>query len=324
MTEPDPWTSTGHWFDRDWYLLRNADISRAGIDPLGHYRRYGEAEGRFPCPWFDPIWYRLAYDIRAGQSPLAHFLTHRAEGRFLPSAVLYPIPRLPPWRDGADPFDRFLDNIVAPEQEVLPDLALLRSSGLIDPAYHALNGTGPHEAELEPALHYCRFGRRLGLRASNAFDLGWYIQTNPSVAREQINPLTHYILEGEAANRRPILWFDPAWYRTRHEIPTGQLALAHYLMHRHAGIVSPNPLFDAPWYVAQHSAAIPPGVDPFSHFLVAGAVSDVDPSPSFNARLWRRQHMAPLGSVDQQLRPVAARNPLAHYILHILRTLGQT
>jgi hypothetical protein len=318
MVEPDIWANAGRWFDGDWYIVRNPDVGRVGIDPLAHYRRYGEAEGRFPSPWFDPAWYRQVYDIPLQQSPLEHFLLRRTSGQFLPCAALYLAPHLPAWSDnktaGDDPFDQYLREMIVPEHELLPDLTQIQPSGLIDTAYYRINPVAQYENELEPALHYCRIGWRSGLRPSTVFEPAWYIETNPIVARLRINPLTHYILEGEPANRRPVPWFDPAWYRSSYEVPPEQLALAHYLQHRHARAVSPNPLFDVTRYVGRYGASIPPEIDPFSHYLVCGALRDIDPSTRFDARSWRHRHMAPLAAVGQSELPVAARNPLVHHL----------
>jgi hypothetical protein len=316
--DAEVWANAGRWFDGDWYLLRNPDVRQVGIDPLAHYLRYGEAEGRYPSPWFNPAWYRAAYDVPADQSALEHFLTRRATGDFLPCAALYLVPHVPPWRDdpaaGVDPFDRYLTATLVPERELLPDLTVIQPSGLIDTMYHQINAVDRYEAELDPVLHYCRFGWRTGLRPSTAFAPDWYAEVNPMVARPRINPLTHYILEGEAANRRPAPWFDPAWYRSEYHVPPGHMALTHYLQHRHARAVSPNPLFDVDWYVARYAASIPPEVDPFSHYLLSGAMRDIDPSPRFDARMWRHRHMAPLAAEGQSELPVTARNPLVHYL----------
>lgn len=318
MVDPDIWADAGRWFDREWYLVRNPDVRQVGIDPLAHYRRYGEAEGRFPSPWFNPGWYRRAYDISAEQSPLEHFLPRRATGQFLPCAALYLVPHVPPWRDdpasGADPFDRYLTATVVPEQELLPDLTQIQPSGLIDATYYRINPVGQYENELDPALHYCRIGWLAGLRPSTAFDPDWYAETNPIIARLQINPLTHYIAEGEPANRRPVPWFDPVWYRSAYQVPPETLALAHYLQHRHGRGVSPNPLFDVNRYVARYGTSIPSEIDPFSHYLVCGALRDIDPSPRFDARLWRHRHMAPVAAEGQSELPVSARNPLVHFL----------
>jgi hypothetical protein len=328
MAEPDIWADVGRWFDRDWYLLRNPDVRQVGIDPLAHYRRYGETEGRFPSPWFNPNWYRVAYDIPAEQSPLEHFLLWRNTGQFLPCAALYLVPHLPPWRDaganGADPFDQYLTETIVPQHELLPDLTEIQSSGLIDADYYRINPIGPYEDELDPALHYCRIGWRSGLRPSTAFEPDWYAETNPIITRLRINPLTHYILQGEPANRRPVPWFDPAWYRSAYQVPQYQLALAHYLQHRHARAVSPDPLFNVDRYVARYGASIPREIDPFSHYLVHGALRDIDPSPQFAARIWRHRHMAPLAAVGQSELPVSARNPLVHHLQLRYRTRRQS
>ena len=78
--------------------------------------------------------------------------------------------------------------------------------------------------------------------------------------------------------------------------------------------MSPNPLFDVAWYTARHGASIPSEVDPFSHYLLNGALRDIDPSPRFDARVWRHRHMAPPAGAGQSELPVAARNPLVHYL----------
>jgi hypothetical protein len=151
--------NAGRWFDPAWYNLRNPDVARVGIDPLAHFLRYGEREGRHPSPWFNPIWYRSVHAIPAHQSALEHFLTHRTSGNFLPCAELYLVPRSSPWRDtiaaGGDPFEHYLTDMEIPERELLPDLQLIRSSGLIDTMYYRISSTGQFEDELDPALHYC-------------------------------------------------------------------------------------------------------------------------------------------------------------------------
>ena len=318
MSDTAFWAGAGRWFDRDGYMARNPDVARAGIDPLAHYLRYGEAEGRRPSPWFDPAWYRTVYGLPDGQSALEHFLTWRTTGRFLPCAALYPVPHLAPWRDDPaaeiDLFDHYLTDMLVPEREHIPALAIIQQSRLIDPDYHALNAEGLFENELDPVLHYCRFGWRHGARPSDAFDPGWYTGTNPTALRIGIDPLLHYILEGEARGRRPVPWFDPAWYRETYGIPPDRLSLSHYQEHRLTGTVSPNPLFDPIWYTAHNGQNIPAGVDPFSHYLTWGAVLDIAPSPAFDAPAWRHQHMAPLTAEGQRLLPAAARNPLVDFL----------
>jgi GT2 family glycosyltransferase len=64
------------FFDSDWYLLENKDLTNSGIDPLMHYVTFGENEGRKPNPFFDPVTYLRKYpELRDFQGTLlAHFI----------------------------------------------------------------------------------------------------------------------------------------------------------------------------------------------------------------------------------------------------------
>ena len=71
-------------FDSDWYMGRNPDVAKAGVNPLRHYLRQGAIEGRDPNPFFDSDWYleRNPDVARAGVNPLAHYVRQGAiEGR---------------------------------------------------------------------------------------------------------------------------------------------------------------------------------------------------------------------------------------------------
>jgi GT2 family glycosyltransferase len=64
------------FFDSDWYLCENKDLTNSGIDPLMHYVTFGENEGRKPNPLFDPVTYLQKYpELRDFQGTLlAHFI----------------------------------------------------------------------------------------------------------------------------------------------------------------------------------------------------------------------------------------------------------
>jgi GT2 family glycosyltransferase len=63
-------------FDPEWYVRNNPDVAKAGVDPLSHFLRFGDAEGRPPGPRFDSHSYAAAWpDVAAsGLGPLEHFL----------------------------------------------------------------------------------------------------------------------------------------------------------------------------------------------------------------------------------------------------------
>jgi hypothetical protein len=70
MRQPHP------LFDPCYYLDRNPDVRRAGVNPLVHYVRHGAAEDRKPHPLFEPSHYRNSCAEAPGQDQnlLVHFL----------------------------------------------------------------------------------------------------------------------------------------------------------------------------------------------------------------------------------------------------------
>jgi hypothetical protein len=306
------------YFDPAWYLQCNPDVRVAELNPLLHYMRDGDREGRRPVEHFDPAWYRIAYDIPADALTLAHFLKQRTSGGFAPIPGLWAVPSLARYHDdpagGADPFAHYLDDMMHEQREPFPDACIVRASGLIDPNYYLINGADVHEAQLDPAEHFCRYGWRESRKPNIYFDTRWYLHTNPQVGRLGINPVVHYICEGEMTGRRPVPYFDSLWYRETYAVPPGQGALAHFLTHRCSQAFSPTPLFDVGWYVEQHPGELTGNRDPFAQFLQAGTYKDIDPSPAFDTAAYRKRY---LGRPSRQFRRYMLPdrdNPLVHHL----------
>tara|TARA_B100001057_G_C22852555_1_gene951495 strand:+ start:2 stop:2428 length:2427 start_codon:yes stop_codon:yes gene_type:complete len=71
-------------FDPKWYLDKNPDVAKAGVEPLCHYIKHGWKEGRNPSKNFHTSWYLAVNDdvAKAGIEPLAHYFKYgRKEGR---------------------------------------------------------------------------------------------------------------------------------------------------------------------------------------------------------------------------------------------------
>ncbi len=306
------------YFEPGWYLEHYPDVRAVDMNPLLHYVRYGDHEGRRPVWYFDPFWYRSVYNLPVDALTLAHFLVQRTSGRFAPMPELWAVLHLAPYCDdpatGDDPFAHYLNDMVRERREPLPDLDIVRTSGLVDPNYYLINGADVHEAQLDPVEHFCRYGWREGRKPNIYFDTHWYLQTNPLVERLKIDPVVHYVLEGEMADRRPVPYFDPLWYRETYAIPSGELALAHFLTHRRSQAFSPTPLFDVAWYIEQHAEEVAGNRDPFAHFLQAGTYRDIDPSPDFNAAAYRKRHLGRPSRQFRQLMHPDRDNPLVHYL----------
>jgi hypothetical protein len=72
------------FFDEAWYIERNPDVARSGMDPVRHYLLFGGFEGRDPGPDFSSKWYLDTYvDVLASNvNPLVHYLKYgQKEGR---------------------------------------------------------------------------------------------------------------------------------------------------------------------------------------------------------------------------------------------------
>lgn len=71
-------------FDEEYYLTKNKDVKKAGIDPLMHYVKYGAYEGRQPSRKFDAAYYlERNPDVREMRvNPLLHYwLFGKDQGR---------------------------------------------------------------------------------------------------------------------------------------------------------------------------------------------------------------------------------------------------
>jgi GT2 family glycosyltransferase/glycosyltransferase involved in cell wall biosynthesis len=145
-------------FDADYYLRTNDDVTLAGLNPLLHYLQYGDAEGRFPNPLFDPRFYSAKANIsRKDVNSLLHYCII---GRYLkvsPSA----------W------FDTFyyLQHNRDVAREVLdPLLHYILWGGLegrspnpsFDGSYYLRTYPDVKQLCINPLLHYIQFGRLEG------------------------------------------------------------------------------------------------------------------------------------------------------------------
>lgn len=296
------------FFDTAAYVAEHQDVAASGLNPLLHYIRHGEFEGRRPVSTFDPVWYRAAYNVPGRKNALAHFLSVCETGFVLPcpEALAFALvvglssKATPPTSSTFFEFER--------------DVAL--RSGLVDENYYLINGEDVLEEGVGAAFHYCVWGWRERRKPNIYFDTTWYLATNPEADRLSLNPLVHYILIGEAAGRRPVPWFDPLWYRSTYAPRLDGTVLSGYLASRQSQGVSPNGYFDCNWYMEIHGAEVGPRRDSFAHYLQQGAFRDLPPSPAFDPGRYRKKHLGrPSRSFRHLVRP-EQENPLVHKMTH--------
>jgi hypothetical protein len=195
------------------------------------------------------------------------------------------------------------------------DLAVLRGSGLLDPAWYLENNPDLDGNAIDACEHFLLHGREQGRNPNPYFDTAWYLRQNPDVARIGVNPLLHYILRGEAEGRAPASWFDLLWYRTRHTASSGSTLLRHFLSRRLDGRTSPLPEFDPEYYLRCYPDIEAAGVDPFEHYLRWGFSEGRNPSASFDTRFYLQRYLGGEKGL----------NPLLHYrqfrgVLHLHTT----
>lgn len=82
----------GGLFDPEFYLRDNPDVRSSGMDPLDHYLRHGEPEGRRPNEVFRPSEYAHVNRLRLGDkaSALAHYSSCGERSGFRPSLAFNP------------------------------------------------------------------------------------------------------------------------------------------------------------------------------------------------------------------------------------------
>ncbi len=146
------------YFDGEYYLRTNEDVAQAGIDPLEHFVRYGDREGRCPMLLFNPSFYRA----RAGKSAalINSILHYRWIGRYQKISPS-------PWFDS----QYYLQHNRDVEQQGFDPLYhYLRWGGKegrspnssFDGSFYLRTYPDVHDAGLNPLLHYIEFGRLEG------------------------------------------------------------------------------------------------------------------------------------------------------------------
>lgn len=145
-------------FDRDYYLRSNPDVAAHGIDPLVHYVRYGDREGRQPIALFDPGFYRgRARQRDKRQNALLHYLLVGRFQRISPSMWFdtryYLAQNRDVARSGLEPLRHFI--LWGGQEGRSP-------SPEFDSAFYLRSNPEVQQARANPLLHYLEFGRSEG------------------------------------------------------------------------------------------------------------------------------------------------------------------
>ena len=150
-------------FDTEWYLEKNPDVKKAGMDPLQHYLRYGAQEGHDPHPLFDAKWYLSQKPElpKVGLTPLEHYVSHGA-------------------REGCSPHPEFDSEFYIKNhpESVIGDMTPLahyltvgwrlgyRPNPRFDPQFYLRAYPDVAAANIEPFTHFVSRGRTEGRKTT--------------------------------------------------------------------------------------------------------------------------------------------------------------
>ena len=83
------------------------------------------------------------------------------------------------------------------------DYWIIKKSGLFDSIYYLMNNPDVRRADVDPLMHFVKYGWKEGRNPSEKFDTSYYLNAYPDVKEAGINPLFHYIRHGKSEGRLP-------------------------------------------------------------------------------------------------------------------------
>lgn len=177
-------------FNPHFYLSEYPDVAEAGIDPLEHYIRWGQREGRRPS---DRAADRVAQNARAAQmenGPVEEVVS-------TVETFCLKIGHSPANKNTPEPYL----HEAAHDPNFWGRYALVEESGLFDPEFYRLQ-VPSLDSETDPLAHYLIWGYRSFVDPSELFSGAEYQIVNPDVQRAGINPLVHYLYYGRGELRQ--------------------------------------------------------------------------------------------------------------------------
>lgn len=239
-------------FHREWYLSKNPDVAKSNMDPLTHYLKFGEQEGRWPNPYFDPQYYR--HNAPGTKKYNGSALEHYSEKG---------------WLRGRNPSRKFSNRLYLEQYPKVADLNM-------NPLQFHLN-TGRFDGyiafptALEQEADRPLIATMLQINDSGLFDADWYIKYYTDLWYADINPLFHYAKHGWNERRNPNIFFRADWYEHTYREDIGEeIPLLFYIKKGHKIGHNPSPDFCVETYLHENKDVRKKSVEPLSHYLSEG------------------------------------------------------
>ncbi|MDX2103746.1 MAG: hypothetical protein SF002_14535 [Alphaproteobacteria bacterium] len=271
-------------FDPAFYLTKNPDVAKAGIDPLLHFQTVGFKEGRDPNALFDTDFYLSKNpDIaKAGINPLEHFSSVGfKEGRdpnanFDTDFYLSKNPDVA--KAGVNPLEHFAQVGFKEGRDPNP---------FFDTDFYLSKNPDVAKAGANPLEHFTQVGFKEGRDPNAFFDTEFYLSKNPDVAKAGVNPLEHFSQIGFKEGRDPNAFFDTDFYLKQNPdvAQAGVNPLEHFSQVGFKGARNPSPFFDTSIYLKTNGDVADAGINPLEHFLTAGIKEFRAPAPGIDFKI---------------------------------------
>ncbi|MFL5283107.1 MAG: glycosyltransferase [Rhodopila sp.] len=117
---------------------------------------------------------------------------------------------------------------MTPQINAEDEATLIRvMTGFFDPLWYAASYPDVASADIDPMLHFIRFGLAENRSPNRFFDCDWYLRHYPDVQAAGVHPLLHYLASGAAEMRNPHPRFDATFYVEQHPEATANPLLYH-------------------------------------------------------------------------------------------------
>jgi O-antigen biosynthesis protein len=150
--------------------------------------------------------------------------------------------------------------------------ALAAESGLFDATWYQERYPDVRHSNVDPLVHYLRWGAREGRDPHPLFDTSFYLRSNPDVDAAGVNPLVHYLTAGGFEGRDPHPEFDSSFYLESNPdvAATGMNPLRHYVSRGAVEARAPHPEFDGAFHPVSKRDVAGAGTDPGDQHVTAG------------------------------------------------------
>jgi glycosyltransferase involved in cell wall biosynthesis len=162
---------------------------------------------------------------------------------------------------------------------------IIEKSGLFDVKYYLFTYPDVRLQDINPIMHYIKYGTYEGRNPSAEFDTNYYLETYEDVIN--INPLVHYVLHGKLEKRA----------RNKKEL--------QYL--EEYNLLINSKYFNKEYYLKSNPDLDKNLIDPVAHYILFGEKEGRKPNNNFEPK-WYRDYYKDLSENNISL--------LVHYILH--------